>query len=236
MTSWCFFHFLDITVKCACPKLSFAFPLSCLWAHIFLRNLWPSSGISESCQENLTDSLHLSLTPSFLWYHPSLWCHTSCVWSPVLFTFPASHWFLNGNIIFYIHFRPSSPTPSHFLFLPRNSQWPLLPKQLMIITLSVSLPGLTLLFSQSFLASGSFLMSWLFISGGQSIGASASASVLPMNIQNWFPLGLTDWISLQSKGLSRVYSNTTVQKHQFFGTQPSLWSNSPNHTWLWEKP
>ena len=75
---------------------------------------------------------------------------------------------------------------------------------------------------QSFPASGSFLMSWLFAAGGQSIGVSASASVLPMNIQDWFPLGLTGLISLQSKGLSRVFSNTTVEKHQFFSTQPSL--------------
>ena len=66
---------------------------------------------------------------------------------------------------------------------------------------------------------------------GQSIGASASASVLPMKIQDWFPLGLTGWISLQSKGLSRVFSNTTVQKHQFFGIQFSLWSKSHIHTW-----
>ena len=75
---------------------------------------------------------------------------------------------------------------------------------------------------QSFPASGSFLMSQLFVSGGLSIGASASASVLPMNIQDWSPLGWTGWISLQSKGLSRVFSNTTVQKHQFFGAQLSL--------------
>ena len=75
---------------------------------------------------------------------------------------------------------------------------------------------------QSFPASGSFQMSQLFASGCQSIGVSASASVLPMNIQDWFPLGWTGWISLQSKGLSRVFSNTTVQKHQFFGAQPSL--------------
>ena len=74
---------------------------------------------------------------------------------------------------------------------------------------------------QSFPASGSFPMSQLFASGGQSTGASASISVPPMNIQDWFPLGWTGWISLQSKGLSRVFSNTTVQKHQFFGTQPS---------------
>ena len=69
-------------------------------------------------------------------------------------------------------------------------------------------------------------MSQLFSSGGQSIGASASTSVLPMNTQDWFPLGWTGWISLQSRGLSRVFSNTTVQKHQFFGAQPSSQSNS----------
>ena len=75
---------------------------------------------------------------------------------------------------------------------------------------------------QSFPASGSFQMSWFFAADGQSIGVSASASVLPMNIQDWFPLGLTRWISLQSKGFSRVFSNTIVQKHQFFGAQLSL--------------
>ena len=87
---------------------------------------------------------------------------------------------------------------------------------------------------QSFPASGYFPMSQFFTSGGQSIGVSASASVLPKNIQDWFPLGLTDWISLQFKGLSRVFSNTTNQKHQFFSVQPSLWSNSHMHTWLLE--
>ena len=75
---------------------------------------------------------------------------------------------------------------------------------------------------QSFPASGSFQMSQFFASAGQSIGVSASTSVLPMNVQDWFPLGWIDWISLQSKGLSRVFSNTTVQKHQFFGAQLSL--------------
>ena len=75
---------------------------------------------------------------------------------------------------------------------------------------------------QSFPASGSFPMSQVFASGGQSIGVSASTSALPMNIQDRFPLGWTGWISLQSKGLSRVFSNTTVQKHQFFGAQLSL--------------
>ena len=79
---------------------------------------------------------------------------------------------------------------------------------------------------QSFPASGCFPVSQLFTSSGQSIGASASASVLPMNIEDWFPLGLTGLISLLSQGLSRVFSSTIVQKHQFFGAQPSLWSNS----------
>ena len=80
-----------------------------------------------------------------------------------------------------------------------------------------------------------FPMSRLFKSGGQNIGASDSASILPMNIQGWFSLGLTALIFLQSKGLSRVFSSTTIQKHQFFSVQPSLWSNSHIHTWLQEK-
>ena len=88
----------------------------------------------------------------------------------------------------------------------------------------------------SFPASGSFQISQFFASGGQSIGISASTSVLPINIQDWSPLGWTSWISLQSKGLSRAFSNTTVQKHQFFSTQLSLYSNSHIHTRLLEKP
>ena len=91
---------------------------------------------------------------------------------------------------------------------------------------------------QSPSASGSFPMSQLIAWGGQSIGvsASASASVLPMNTQGWFPLGLTDLISLQSKGLSRVFSNITVQKHQFFGAQLFSQFNSHIHTWPLGKP
>ena len=85
-------------------------------------------------------------------------------------------------------------------------------------------------------ASGSFPMSQLFTWGGQSIGVSASASVLPMNTQDWSPLGWTGWISLQSKGFSRVLSNTTVQKHKFFWAQLSSQSNSRSHTWPLEKP
>ena len=93
-----------------------------------------------------------------------------------------------------------------------------------------------LLLPQSSPAWGSFQMNQFFTSGDQSIGASASASVLPMNIQDWFPLGWTGWISLQSKGLSRVFSNTTTQKHQFFGAQLSSQSNFHIHIWLLKKP
>ena len=89
---------------------------------------------------------------------------------------------------------------------------------------------------QSLPASESFPMSQLFAWGGQNIGVSASASVLPKNTQDWSPLEWTGWISLQSKGLSRVFSNTTAQKHQFFGVQLSSQSNFHIHTWLLEKP
>ena len=89
---------------------------------------------------------------------------------------------------------------------------------------------------QSFPTSGSFPVSWLFASGGQNTGASASASVLPMNIQGWFPLALIGLTSLLPKVLSRVLSSTTIQKHQFFGTQLSLWPYSHIGTWILEKP
>ena len=121
-----------------------------------------------------------------------------------------------------------TPTPRAYSNSCTSSQWCHPASSSSAITFS-SCP-------QSFPASGSFQMSQLFTSGGQSTGVSASASVLPMNIQDWFPLGWTDWISLQSKGLLRVFSNTTVQKHQFFGTQLSLESTSHIHTWLLEKP
>ena len=107
-----------------------------------------------------------------------------------------------------------SPTPGVYSNSCPSSQWCHLTTSTSVIPFSSHL--------QSFPASGSFQMSPLFASGGQSIGVSASTSVLPMNIQDWFPLGCTGWISLQSKGLSRVFSNTTVQKHQFFSTQLSL--------------
>ena len=88
---------------------------------------------------------------------------------------------------------------------------------------------------QSFPAAGALLMCWLFASGGQTIGASASSSALPLNTQGWFPLGSTGLISLQSKELSRVFSSTIIQKYQFFSSQPSLCSNSHIHIWILKK-
>ena len=103
------------------------------------------------------------------------------------------------------------------------------------ITISSSVIPFSFCF-QSLPASGPFPVNQLFTSGSQSSWASASASVLPMNIQGWFPWGLTGLTSLLSKGLSRVFSSTTIWKHQFFGAQPSLWSESHIYTWLLEKP
>ena len=120
-----------------------------------------------------------------------------------------------------------SPTPEACSNSCPSSRWCHPTISSSVVTFSSCLP--------SFPASGSFLMSQFFTSGGQSIGVSASASVLPKNIQDWFPLGWTGWISLQSKRLSRVFSNTTVPKHQFFGAQVSSLSNSHIHTWLLEK-
>ena len=129
-------------------------------------------------------------------------------------------------------------TTTHQASLSITNSWSLL--KLMSIKLVMPSNHLILchplLQLQSFPVSGSFPMSQFLASGGQSIGVSASASVFPMNIQDWFPLGLSGFISLQSKGLSRVFSNTIVQKHQFFGAQLPLWSNSHIHTWLLEKP
>ena len=125
------------------------------------------------------------------------------------------------------HARPPCPSPIHGVYPnPCPLSWWCHP------TISFSVVPFSC--PQSFPASESFQMSQFFASGGQSIGASASASALPMNIQGWHPLGLTGLIFLQSRGLSRVFSNTTVQKHQFFNIQPSLWSNShssPHDYW-----
>ena len=126
-----------------------------------------------------------------------------------------------------------SVTQFHFSVLPHRKT--LFKKQFFsLLNSSLSISSVVTFSSclQSSLASGSFLRSQLLTSVGHSIGASASASVLSMNIQDWFPLGWTSWISLQCKRLSRVFSNITVGKHQFFGAQLSLWSNSHIHTWL----
>ena len=125
------------------------------------------------------------------------------------------------------HARPpcSSPTPRVYSNSSLLSQWCHPTISSSVVPFSSRL--------QSFPASGSFPMSQFFASGGQSIWVSASTLVLPMNIQNWFPLGWTGWISLQSKGLSRVFYSTIV--HQFFGAHSSLRSNSHIHTWLPEK-
>ena len=121
-----------------------------------------------------------------------------------------------------------SPTPRAYSNSCPSSQWCHPTISSSVVSFSSSL--------RSFSASGPFPMSQFFMSGGQSIGVSVSASVLPMNIQDWSPLEWTGWISSQSKGRSRVFSNTAVQKHQFFSTQLSLQSNSHIHTWLLKKP
>jgi len=128
------------------------------------------------------------------------------------------------------HARPPCPSPTPGVY---PNSCPLSPWCHLTISSSVVSFSSCL---QSFPASGSFPMNRLFTSGGQIIGVSASASVLPVTIQDWFPLVWAGWISLQSKGLSRVFSNTTVQKHQFFGAQLSSQSNSHIHIWPLEKP
>ena len=132
--------------------------------------------------------------------------------------------------------RPHGPQYTRFpcpSLSPRLSSDSCLLSQWCYLTISSS-AALVSFCLWSFPASGSFPVSWFFASGGQSI--RDSASVLPMNIQGWFPSGLTDLISWQSKGLSKVFSSTTIKKHQFFGGKHSLRSNSHIHTWLLEKP
>ena len=128
------------------------------------------------------------------------------------------------------HARPPCPSPTQSLLKLISIESVMLSNYLILCHPHPLLPLIIPL------ASGSFQMSQLFASGGQNIGVPASTSVLPMNIQDWFPLGWIGWISLQSKGLSRVFSNTTVQKYQCFSAQVSFWSNTNIHTWLLEKP
>ena len=176
---------------------------------------------------------------------PCLLIHGRTLWIRVSeFCQRTVPWVLSSPLALFGHYAVSSSLWPHGL---QNARLLCPPLSLRVCSNSCPLSWwcyLTISFSvtlfsfylQSFPASGSFSMSWLFPSGGPSTAASASASVLPMNIQDWRPLGLTGLISLQFKGLSRVFSNTTVQKHQFFDTQPSLQSNSHICTWLLEKP
>ena len=126
------------------------------------------------------------------------------------------------------HFRLPCPSPS-------PGSYSLMSIESLMPSNHLTICSPLLLLPSNFPTLGSFPMSHFFTSGDQSIGASALASVPLMNIQDCFPLGWTGLMSLQSKGISRVFSNTTAQKHQFFGIQPSLWSNSYIHTWLLEK-
>ena len=129
-------------------------------------------------------------------------------------------WSMPGFLVLY-HLLEFAQIYVHWVGDPIQPSNPLLPTSPPVLNLSQH---------------QSFPMSWFFALCGQSIGTSALASILLMNIQGWFPLGLTGLISLQSNGLSRVFSNTAVQKHHFFGAQPSLCSISHIHTWLLEKP
>ena len=182
------------------------------------REAWQSTvhGITKS-QTQLSETLSLSLFILALDSHPSVQFSLSVV-SDSLWPHESQH------------ARPpcSSQTPGVCSNSCPSSRWCHPTISSSVVPFS-SCP-------QSLPASGSFPKSQLFAWGGQSIGVSASASVLPMNIQDWSPLGWTGWISLQSKGLLRVFSNTTVQKHQFFSIQLFSQSNSHIHTWPLEKP
>ena len=171
---------------------------------------------SSGCLPRSWSILCLEKMKSSFELHGSVWIfYIWCLWPIHLLLF--SHSVMSDSLQPHgpQHARPpcSSPTPGVYSDSCPLSQW-------CHPTISSSVDPFSHL--QSFPASGSSEMSWLFASDGQSIGVSASASVLPMNIQDQFFLGLTGLISLQSKGLSRVFSNTTVQKHQFFSSQLSL--------------
>ena len=193
----------------------------------WLSRVWLSgTPWTEACQasQSFTSTLPRvcsNSSPLCWWYHPT-------ISSSIQFSRPVMSDSLQPHELQHVRLPCQSPTPGACSNLSPLSRW-------CHPTISSSVVSFSSCF-QSFPASGSFPMSPFFTSGGQSIGVSASASVLPMNIQGWFPLGLTGYISLQSKGLSRVFSNTTVQKHQFFSAQLSLWPNSHIHTWLVEKP
>ena len=170
-------------------------------------------------------SLHFAYLSTF---HPHLWQS----WIILLFPYCCSVTQLCLTLCHFMNCRmPSFPVLHHLLeFAQTHVYWA-------SDAIQPTYPLLPTFFScpQSFLASGSFPVSQLFASGGHSIGTSASASIFPKNIHGWFPLRLTGLISLQSKGLSGVFSSTTIRKHQFFTAQPSLWSNFHIRTQLLKK-
>ena len=190
----------------------------------------PFSGLSFGLRKYFSWFAHLSDHYSFLWIsNRAVLLSCSCIHqSSVQFSCSVVSDSLWPHGLQYTSLPCLSPTPGVYSNSCPSSQWCHPTVSSSVIPFSSHL--------QSFPASVSFPMSHFFTSGGQSIGASASASVLTVNIQDSYPLWLTGWISLQSKGLSRVFSTTTVQKHQFFGTQLSLWSNCHIHTWLLAKP
>ena len=155
-------------------------------------------------------------------------CVSVCVWIPTQFSHSVMSSFLQRHGLQYIRPPCPSPTPRAYSNSCPLHQWCHPTISSSVIPFSSCL--------QSFPPSGSFQMSQFFASDGQSIGVSVSASVLPMNTQDWSPPGWTGWISLQCKELSRVFSNTTVQKHKLLGAQLSFKSSSYIHTWLLEKP
>ena len=155
---------------------------------------------------------------------PGIW---NSLW--IVLGFPVVPSLIVSNSLLPMDSTMSALPVLHHLFAQTHAHWvgdAIQPSSSSVVPFSSSL--------QSFPSSGSFPMSWLFSSGSQIIGASAS--VLPMNIQGWFPLGLTGLISLLSKGLSKVFSRITVRNHQFSSAQSSLWSNSHICAWLLEKP
>ena len=187
----------------------------------------------DSPSKNIGVGCHARLFPPRDWTHIS---YVSCIGRWVLYHYIAVSQFSRSVVSDSLpphesqHARPPYPSPTPGVYSNSGpSSWWFHPAISSSVVPFSSCP-------QSLPASGSFPMSQLFTWGGQSIGVLASASVLPMNTQDWSPLGWTGWISWQSKGLSRVFSNTTVQKHQFFGARPSSQSNFHIHTWLLEKP
>ena len=170
--------------------------------HFLLQGTFLTQGSNTSllCLQHCRQILYNCTIWEALCYFVQSLSHIQLFSSPQQANFPVPH-YIPEFAQTYVHWVGNGIQPSHPLLPP--SPCP-----------------------QSFPASGSFPMSQLFTSAGQNIGVSASTSVLPMNIKDWFSLGWTGWISLKFKGLSRVFSSTTIWKHQFVGAQPSLWSNS----------